>query len=72
MLSKEQLSEKIAKLSFEEAMQELEHVVEIMENEEASLDSSIANYEYGIALKKNLEKKLELAKLKISKITAED
>ena len=72
MLSKEKISEKIAKLSFEEAMQELEHVVEIMENEEASLDSSIANYEYGIALKKNLEKKLELAKLKISKITAED
>lgn len=72
MLSKEQLSEKIAKLSFEEAMQELEHIVEIMENEEASLDNSIANYEYGIALKKNLEQQLEQAKLKISKITAID
>lgn len=72
MLSKKELSEKIAKLSFEEAMQELEHIVEIMENEEASLDNSITNYQYGIALKNNLEQRLAKAKFDINKITAID
>jgi len=58
----------IEKLSFEQALEELENIVGTMENGQASLDSSIENYEYGIALKKYLEAKLEQAKMRISKI----
>ena len=65
---KEKISN-IEKLPFEKAMEELEAIVSKMESGEISLDDNIANYEYGIALKKYLEKTLENAKLKITKIT---
>lgn len=69
MLDQDKRSKEIENLSFEDALEKLEKIVEVMENGEVTLDNSIANYEYGIMLKKHLEKKLEQAKLKISKIT---
>ena len=59
----------ITNLSFEEALKELEIIVEKIEVSEAGLDESIANYEYGIELKKFLYEKLDSAKLKIDKIS---
>ena len=52
---KNEMKEKISnieKLSFEEALKELESIVSKMENGEISLDDNIANYEYGVGLKK--------------------
>ncbi|MBT4878890.1 MAG: exodeoxyribonuclease VII small subunit [Alphaproteobacteria bacterium] len=62
----------IKNLSFEDALKKLEDIVSLMEDSDTSLDNSIANYEYGIALKKYLEQHLEQAKLKIAKITELD
>ena len=59
----------IAKLSFEEALKELEDIVRKLENGEQSLDNSIDDYARGTALRNHCEKKLEEAKLKIEKIT---
>ena len=56
-------------LSFEAALKELEETVSSMEDGSKNLDQVIENYEYGINLKKHLEKKLSEAKLKISKIS---
>lgn len=63
----------IEKLSFEDALAELEKTVKALESGEAKLEDSIASYERGIALKKHCEAKLREAQAKIEKISiAED
>lgn len=57
------------KMSFEQALQELETIVTSLESGSAPLEDSIASYERGIALKKQCEKKLSEAQEKIEKIT---
>lgn len=64
-----QLEQKIAAMSFEEAMKELETVVSKLETGNESLENAIANYEYGNLLRKFCEEKLNKAKLKVEKIT---
>lgn len=59
----------INKLSFEEALQELETVVKSLESGQTSLEHSVEAYERGIALKKHCEEKLSQAKLRIDKIS---
>ena len=59
----------IPNLSFEEALTELEKIVEKIETSESGLDEAINDYEYGNELKKYLYKKLDLAKVKIDKIS---
>ena len=59
----------IEKLSFEDALVELETIVRDLESGKAPLESSIEAYERGIALKKHCEAKLNDAKAKIEKIT---
>ena len=59
----------INNLSFETALKQLEQTVSTMEDGSKDLDQIIKDYEYGINLKKHLEKKLAEAKLKISKIS---
>jgi exodeoxyribonuclease VII small subunit len=61
--------EKINNLSFEAALKKLEETLLSMEDGSKDLDQVIENYEYGVNLKKHLEKKLTEAKLKISKIS---
>ena len=56
-------------LSFEDALKRLEATVSSMENGDKNLDEVISNYEYGVKLKNYLDKKLDQAKLKISKIS---
>ncbi|MBI1276346.1 exodeoxyribonuclease VII small subunit [bacterium] len=58
----------IAKLSFEEALHELEQIVRRLESGETSLDQAIDDYARGSYLKAHCEKKLQDARLKVEKI----
>ncbi|MCA0448596.1 MAG: exodeoxyribonuclease VII small subunit [Proteobacteria bacterium] len=58
----------IAKLSFEDALAELEGIVRALEQGKGKLDESVAAYERGAALKKHCEKKLAEAAARIEKI----
>jgi len=61
----------VEQLTFEEAMAELEAVVNRLEGGNEPLDASIALYERGAALKARCEAKLRDAELKVEKIVAE-
>jgi len=62
----------IAKLSFEEALKQLQTIVKQLENGEATLENSIKYYTLGMQLKKHCEKKLADAKLKVEKIIKDE
>ena len=59
----------IAKLSFEDALEELESIVQKLESGNAALEDSIAVYERGIQLKAHCEDKLASARAKVEKIS---
>lgn len=59
----------VADLSFEQAMAELEKIVEELESGRVELDRSISLYERGEALKKHCEEKLSAAELRVRQIT---
>ncbi|MEX0285763.1 MAG: exodeoxyribonuclease VII small subunit [Paracoccaceae bacterium] len=59
----------VAELSFEEAMKELETVVDQLERGDVALNSSIALYERGADLKKRCEDELKRAEEKVAAIT---
>jgi exodeoxyribonuclease VII small subunit len=59
----------MSKLSFEEAMKQLEEVVRALESGNVELEKSIALYEEGAKLKAHCEKKLKEAEEKVAKIT---
>ncbi len=58
----------IKTLTFEKALAELEAIVQKLESGEAELETSIALYERGAALKAHCETKLKSAQEKIEKI----
>ncbi len=58
----------IASLSFEDALKELEGIVQQLERGQVKLDEAIAAYERGASLKRHCEQKLAEAKMKIEKI----
>ncbi len=58
----------IKKLSFEQALSELEGIVSRLERGDAPLEESIDIYERGAKLKKYCEDKLKAAQLKVDKI----
>ncbi|HJK87278.1 MAG TPA: exodeoxyribonuclease VII small subunit [Candidatus Megaira endosymbiont of Hartmannula sinica] len=60
--------ENIDKLSFEEAMQELENIGVKIDQENISLDEAVKSFEYGSMLKKHCQKILDSSKLKIEEI----
>lgn len=60
---------KVADMSFEEAMAELEQVVKSLEQGDVALDASIKLYERGAALKAHCETKLKAAEEKVAQIT---
>lgn len=66
--SKKNFQAKIAKMSFEEAMERLEEIVEILSSQKINLDSMVDLYEEGIALKEFCNKRLEESKMKIETI----
>ena len=58
----------IEALSFEQALSELENIVERLERGDAPLEESIDLYTRGAALKAHCDNKLKAAKLKVDKI----
>ncbi|WP_017932248.1 exodeoxyribonuclease VII small subunit [Robiginitomaculum antarcticum] len=58
----------IKDLSFEDALRELEGLVQRLERGDAPLEDSIKIYERGAALKAHCEAKLKSAQLKVDKI----
>ena len=72
MMAEPQQKEINDRLSFEDALGELETIVKALETGKASLEDSISSYERGIALKNHCEKKLRDAQEKIEKITIRD
>ena len=67
------MSEKaVSKLSFEEAIRELEQLVGQLERGDVALEESIALYERGAALKARCEAKLKEAEEKVAKITLDE
>ena len=59
----------MTKLSFEDAMKQLEEVVRALESGNVELEKSIALYEEGARLKAHCERKLKEAEEKVAKIT---
>ena len=55
----------MAETKFEDALKNLEKIVEGLEGGELSLDKSLARYEEGIKLVRFCQKKLEQAKKKV-------
>ena len=62
------MTNEIKKLSFEEAMEELETVVRQLESGKIKLDEAVAVYERGVKLKDLCEEKLKTAQSKIDKL----
>ncbi len=59
----------IRKMSFEDALAELEDIVRELETGEGDLEASITHYTRGVHLKKHCEAKLKEAEARIEKIT---
>ncbi len=55
-------------LSFEEALKELEEIVNSLERGDVSVEDAIEAYERGSMLKNQCEKRLKEAKMKVEKI----
>ncbi len=58
----------IAKMSFEDALAELQELVKRLEKGETKLDDAIRQYERGVALKRHCEAKLREAEQKVEQI----
>ena len=62
----------LEKLTFEEAMKELEKLVDNLDKGDVSLDEAIAAYDRGSQLKDYCQKKLHEAKMKVETIQSSD
>jgi exodeoxyribonuclease VII small subunit len=62
----------VADLSFEEASSELEAIVATLENEQKSLEDSMALFERGQALIKHCSALLDKAELRVKQLTGSD
>lgn len=58
----------VESLSYEQALAELERIVDELERGEVSLEDSIARYERGAALRRHCEKTLEAAEMRVAQI----
>ena len=59
-------------MSFEEAMERLENIVETLSSQKVNLDAMVELYEEGNALKEYCAKRLDEAKMKIEVIGKKD
>jgi len=60
------------KITFEQAMAELDEIVRKLESGQIPLEDAVKTYEKGIELKKICEEKLKAAEMKIEKLTLKD
>lgn len=68
MAKEDKKAEDFSKLSFEQALQQLEAIVQQLEKGQVPLEESISIYEKGTALKAHCEAKLRDAEARIEKI----
>ena len=59
-------------LSFEQALEQLEAIVEEIDRDDVNLEEAIAAYERGVQLPDHCERKLNEAQERISKIRVKD
>ncbi len=71
-MAKTDIPADIAKLSFEEALEQLEVIVHTLEGGKGKLDEAIVSYERGAALKRHCEAKLKEAQQKVDTIVTAD
>ena len=64
--------ELLEKMTFEDAMDELEGIVNALDKGNVSLDEAIAAYDRGSVLKDHCEKRLNQAKMKVETIQSEE
>ena len=62
----------LEKMTFEDAMDELEGIVNALDKGDVSLDEAIAAYDRGSVLKDHCEKRLNQAKMKVETIQSEE
>lgn len=62
-------SKSIEKMSFEQALAELEEIVRKIDTGQENLADAVGSFERGVLLKEHCESMLKSAKLKIEKIT---
>ena len=62
----------VAKMSFEDALEELEDIVRTLEDGKGKLEDAITAYERGAKLKAHCEKKLKAAQAKVETISLGD
>lgn len=62
------VSADIPRMSFEEALEELERIVQALESGKGRLEDAIASYERGARLKLHCEAKLRDAQMKVERI----
>ena len=67
-MSKEEIPKDTKTLSFEDALDELEAIVEGLEQGSGQLDNAIKAYERGTHLKKHCDEKLRAARERVDKI----
>lgn len=63
---------KVENLNFEEAMQELELIVEKMESGELALEDALKRFERGIALARASREKLDAAQQRVEILTSQN
>ena len=59
-------------MSFEEALQKLEEIVEQLEQGDLTLDESLKTFEYGVKLVQKCNNKLSIAEQKIEELIEEN
>lgn len=62
----------VEKMSFEEALSELEKIVQKIDSGQENLSDAISSFERGVTLRKHCDSMLKDAKMKIEKITNTD
>ena len=62
----------VEELSYEQAFNELEHIVAALETEEHSLEGAVTLFERGQSLTRHCAQLLDQAELKIQQISGED
>ncbi|HEB79539.1 MAG TPA: exodeoxyribonuclease VII small subunit [Rhodospirillales bacterium] len=67
-MAEESIPPDVAKLSFEEALAELEDIVRRLEDGSGKLDEGIKAYERGALLKRHCEGKLKEAQARVDKV----
>ena len=62
------MQKKVENISFEEALQELESIVQKLESGQVKLEEAVTAYEKGVKMQKICEERLKSAQMKVEKL----